>query len=306
MSAPSWGALAGLAAAVGLLLLASWVSARLPPRVGDRIAPYVPTPRRRARAADPLAGGWRTLVLLLRPGAARAGAGRSAGDSALARRLQAAGLGTSVDHYRLEQVLWCALGAAGGLAVGAWLTGGGSSPWGAVVLATAGGLAGWLARDRRLARQAGRRQQRIEQQLPAVAELLAFAVAAGQSPIAALERAGGCTSGDLSDEVLLVLSDIRSGTTLESALRRMAARAGTPALGRFVDGIAVAVERGTPLADVMRAQAADARAGQQRALMEVAGRKDAAMLVPVVFLILPTVVLIALFPGVSGLRLVVP
>ncbi len=306
MSDPSWGAVAGAAAALGLLLLLSWRSARRPPSIGDRIAPYVPAPGRRAPAVDPLAGAWQTLMLLIRPGAARPGAGRPAGHSALTARLRAAGLGTSADHYRLERVVWCALGAAGGLAAGAWLSLGGSSPVGAFVLAGAGGLAGWLARDRRLVRQTTRRRERIERQLPTVAELLAFAVAAGESPMAALERVAGCTSGDLSDEVLLAVCDIRSGTSLEAALRGMADRVGAPALGRFVDGIAVAVERGTPLAEVMRAQSADARAGQQRALMEVAGRKDAAMLVPVVFLILPTVVLIALFPGVSGLRLIVP
>jgi tight adherence protein C len=306
MSDPSWGALAGLAGAIGLLLLLSWLSARRSPRVGDRIAPYVQVPGRRARASDPVVGAWRTLVLLVRPGAGSAGVDAPAGGSALVRRLQSAGRDTSVDHYRLEQVVWCALGAASGLSAGAWLAAGGTSPLGVAILAIVGGLAGWLARDRRLGLQASRRTERIEQQLPTVAELLAFAVAAGESPMAALERAAACTSGDLSDEVLLAVADIRSGTPLESALRGMADRSGAPALRRFVDGIAVAVERGTPLADVMRAQAADARAGQQRALMEAAGRKDAAMLVPVVFLILPTVVLIALFPGVSGLRLIVP
>ena len=35
-------------------------------------------------------------------------------------------------------------------------------------------------------------------------------------------------------------------------------------------------------------------------------RKDVSMLVPVVFLVLPTVVLVALFPGVQSLRLVIP
>jgi tight adherence protein C len=73
-----------------------------------------------------------------------------------------------------------------------------------------------------------------------------------------------------------------------------------------VDGIVVALERGTPLAEVVRAQAEDARAAEQRRLMELAGRKDVAMLVPVVFLVLPTVVLIALYPGVQSLRLIVP
>ena len=41
------------------------------------------------------------------------------------------------------------------------------------------------------------------------------------------------------------------------------------------------------------------------AIVQEAGSKDVLMLVPVVFLILPTVVLVALFPGIQALRLVV-
>ena len=74
---------------------------------------------------------------------------------------------------------------------------------------------------------------------------------------------------------------------------------------RFPDGIAVATERGTPMADVLRAQAADARASGRRRLLEKAGKKEVLMLVPVVFFILPIVVIIALYPGIHGLQLTV-
>ena len=65
----------------------------------------------------------------------------------------------------------------------------------------------------------------------------------------------------------------------------------------------VAVERGTPLADVLRAQAQDVREAGQRALMDAAGKKEIAMMVPVVFLILPVTVLFAVYPGFAFLRL---
>ena len=41
-------------------------------------------------------------------------------------------------------------------------------------------------------------------------------------------------------------------------------------------------------------------------LLEIAGRKELLMLVPVVFLILPTVVLVALFPAISSLTVLTP
>jgi tight adherence protein C len=66
--------------------------------------------------------------------------------------------------------------------------------------------------------------------------------------------------------------------------------------------MSVAIERGTPLADVLRAQAVDVREAGKRALLEAGGRKEIAMIVPVVFLVLPVTVLFALFPGFLGFR----
>ena len=84
------------------------------------------------------------------------------------------------------------------------------------------------------------------------------------------------------------------------ALQGIATRTSLPQLARFVDGVAIAVERGTPLADVLRAQAVDVREAGKRALMEAGGRKEIAMMVPVVFLVLPVTVLFAVFPGFYG------
>jgi tight adherence protein C len=83
----------------------------------------------------------------------------------------------------------------------------------------------------------------------------------------------------------------------------MTDRTALPALARFADGVAISVERGTPLADVLRAQAVDVREAGRRALMEAGGRKEIAMMVPVVFLVLPVTVLFALFPGFIGFSL---
>jgi type II secretion system protein len=57
------------------------------------------------------------------------------------------------------------------------------------------------------------------------------------------------------------------------------------------------------LADVLRAQAQDVRDNAKRELLEVAGKKEIAMLAPVVFLILPLTVVFAIFPGLSLMKL---
>ena len=41
----------------------------------------------------------------------------------------------------------------------------------------------------------------------------------------------------------------------------------------------------------------------KRALMEAGGRKEIAMMIPVVFLVLPVTIVFALFPGLANLSL---
>ncbi len=103
-----------------------------------------------------------------------------------------------------------------------------------------------------------------------------------------------------------MLAAVRTGEPVSEAFDRLAQVTGLPLVARFAQGVAVAVERGTPLADVLHAQAADVREAGRRELIEVAARKEIFMMVPVVFLILPVTVLIAFWPGVIGLQLTTP
>lgn len=134
-------------------------------------------------------------------------------------------------------------------------------------------------------------------EFPTVAELLALAVAAGEGAVGALERVCRLSQGELSLELGRCLADARAGANLPAALQGLADRTGLASLARFVDGIVVAVERGTPLAEVLRAQAQDVREDGRRQLVEEGGRKEIAMMIPVVFLILPITVLFAVYPG---------
>jgi tight adherence protein C len=164
-----------------------------------------------------------------------------------------------------------------------------------------GVLGGILGRDGWLGRQVVRRQDRILRELPTLADLLCLAVTAGEGPRAALERTVQRSGGELSRELAVVLADLRAGEPFTTAMERLSVRVPIPAIIRFVDGLVVAVERGTPLGDVLRAQAADVREQHKRDLIEAGGRREVLMLVPVVFLELPVVILFALYPGLVSL-----
>ena len=78
---------------------------------------------------------------------------------------------------------------------------------------------------------------------------------------------------------------------------------GMPSITRLVDQVLAALDRGSPLAEVLRAHALDAREESKRALLEAAGTREVAMLIPLVFLILPVTVLFAVWPGLMVLQL---
>lgn len=290
MRQSAWGGLLGLVTAGGLLLIAAWLGARRAPRVAARIRPVVGD---YSTDHDPM---WTSLVALAVP---RRESGRP-----LVRRLARAGLPASPGQFRLEQLAWSALGALAGALVAVQLAA--PFPGGVVLLAVTGACGGGVAREWVLSRRVRTRTQHLDDELPAAAELLAFALVAGESPYSALVRLAHDTEGVLASEFAVVVEEVRSGAPLESSLRSLAERTGSAPLSRFVDALLLAIERGTPLADAARAQAADVRAESRRRLLTLAGRKDAAMLIPVVFLILPTVVVVAIFPGLTSLRLLAP
>jgi tight adherence protein C len=229
------------------------------------------------------------------------------GSASVARRLERARLPMTVHDFRISQAVWgmvAFLAAAGPSAAVAL-----RSPDRAVPLLVMSGCAfalGVLLRENRLTAQVTRRERRILEEFPTIAELLALAVAAGESPVGALDRVVQRSHGELSADLRDVLAEVRTGTPITRAFDDLASRSGLPAVSRFAEGVAIAVERGTPLTDVLHAQAGDVREAGRRALIESGARREVLMMVPVVFLVLPTVVVFAFWPGLVGLRLVVP
>lgn len=302
------GALLGLVAAGGILLVVWSVRARTI-TLEQRVAPYVGRRETRSallverRALTPFP----TLEALVMPwidSASGLVARLGSPTAQLSRRLVRAGSAVSVEQFRAQQVLAASAGAAVGLALALVLTAVRHLPVpAAVVLVLMAGAGGAMWRDRRLAAQVRRREELMLLEFPTIAELLALAVAAGESPLSALQRVARTAGGELSAELRATIADVNAGDSLADALVHLADRTGLAPLGRFAEGVAVALERGTPVAEVLRAQAQDVREQGRRTLMEVGGRKEVLMLVPVVFLVLPVTILFAVFPSVLVLRI---
>lgn len=163
-------------------------------------------------------------------------------------------------------------------------------------------VSGWVMYSL-LQNKTKKRQQIIDQQLASSLELLAFSVAAGEPIILAIERVANLCSGVLAEILGEIPQRLIHGATIASALNQATEMSSSASFDRSIRAIQIALDRGTPIAGVLRAQAAQARSVNQQQLLQLAGKKEAAMMVPVVFLILPMIVFIALYPGLSALQL---
>lgn len=281
-----------------------------PRSFADRIAPQLRSVEHGSRLLDPAARDvtpFGPLERILRPllhDAVRRLNRLNPVASGLRRRLEQAGRGQTPLDFRAEQVIWGGAGLlAGGFLTVLLAAAGRTGVVGVLVGTLACSVLAFLFRDYLLTVQIRKRSARILAEFPSLAEMMALAVGAGESAGGALERVARTAQGELAGEFGRVLAETRSGVPLVAALHNLSNRVQLPPLVRFVDGITVAVERGTPLGDVMRAQAQDVRDLAKRELMETAGKKEIAMMIPLVFGVLPLTVLFAVFPGLALLRL---
>lgn len=302
-----WSLVLGASLGMGLWMLVSLVPILRRPLLLHRVAPYVLDVSAGARdlvarrRVDPA----RVLGVVASPVGDRLAplvhAVLGAPDT-IRRRLRQAASDEAPEEVRGRQLRWGVLGAVVGTAlgvVGAVQGGHAALP---AALGLLGAAIGALAVDHLLQRAAKRRLSRISSELPSILEFLSLSLAAGEGLQDALRRVGGAGSSALGRELGGVVADAAAGTSLSSALASLATELDHPGVARSVDQMRGALERGTPLAQTLQAQALDARDAAKRDLLEAAGRKEISMLVPLVFGLLPTTVAFALWPGIHVLQ----
>jgi tight adherence protein C len=298
-----------MALGLGLWSLASLLPRLGRPRLVSRVAPYLAdvSPGARElldrRTSDPLP----VVGMLFAPMLERARVllGRLLGGaSTIELRLRQSGSSLTVEAFRSRQLVWGLCGAVLGLlAVVAISRSQPIVPTLQVLIVVLPAAGGVVLRDYLLQRAARARLERISNELPTILEFLTLSLSAGEGILDALRRVSRISHGALAGEFSDVVAGVNTGLPLGESLETMANGIRLPALSRCVEQITGALERGTPLSEVLRAQAQDGRDDAKRDLLEIAGKKEVAMLIPLVFLILPTTIAFAIFPGIFVLQM---
>ncbi|MFC7430748.1 MULTISPECIES: type II secretion system F family protein [unclassified Agrococcus] len=298
----------GATLGLGAWMLVSLVPIFRRPRLLHRVAPYVldVSPGARDMVARRRVDPTRVMGVVAAPVGDRLVPLVHAllgSPTSVARRLRRARSPLSIERFRARQLVWGVAGAVLGALVGAVALVRGAAPVVPIALVVVSGASAALAADWLVQRAVRRRMARISSELPTVLEFLALSLSAGEGLADALRRVARIGTGELAVELAAVVADAASGAPLAEALERLGTELEHPGVARCVDQMRGALERGTPLAQTLQAQAQDARDGARRDLLEAAGKKEIAMLVPLVFGLLPTTVAFALWPGVHVLQL---
>lgn len=219
------------------------------------------------------------------------------GETLLEQRLTQAGNTLTAERFRSRQLAWAIAAAAVGVVVAIALALGGRGAGGVILVPLLTGLLAIVGYEQLLSYRARRRLARIDEELPTMLEFLALCLAAGETLNAAIARLGVASQGEIARELECVTLSVGSGAPLIEALDAMASRLDVPSLTRAISQITASLERGSPVAQVLQAQAADAREEARRKIIESAGNKELQMLIPVVFAVLPLSIIFAIFPG---------
>lgn len=140
-----------------------------------------------------------------------------------------------------------------------------------------------------------------EEEFPSIIELFAVLVSAGESPTIAMQRVTKKATGQMAMKFSGALNELQSGLNLTQALEILGSQVDSATVRRFCDTLILAMERGTSLSEVLTRQVEEVRATHHASLLTAAGKAEIALMIPVIFLILPISVLFALWPSYISL-----
>ena len=145
------------------------------------------------------------------------------------------------------------------------------------------------------------RQKDVRKAMPDALDLLTICVEAGLGFEAAMSKVSEKWENELSLALLRAIREIQLGKSRRDAMRDMADRIGIPEMTSFVASIIQSEILGVSLAKVLRIQSDQMRVKRRQRAEEQAHQAPVKMVIPLVFLIFPSIFIILLTP--AGIQL---
>jgi tight adherence protein C len=177
-----------------------------------------------------------------------------------------------------------------------------SHPVTAVGMILAAGLLGFFLPSMLISSKIRRRQDTIIKAMPDALDLLTVCVEAGLGFDQAMSQVNQKWDNELSLAFGRVLQEIRLGKLRREALRDMAERVGVPEMTSFVAAIIQADQLGVSMAKVLRIQSEQMRIRRRQRAEKKAHEAPIKMLIPMAFLIFPSIYIVLLGPAALTLK----
>jgi tight adherence protein C len=147
-----------------------------------------------------------------------------------------------------------------------------------------------------------RRQDEIVKTLPDALDLLTISVEAGLPFDGAMQRVAEKWDNEISRGFQRLLTEMRVGKSRRDALRDMSDRMEVPDITSFVAALIQADQLGISIAKVLRIQSEQMRIKRRQRAEEKAQQAPIKMLIPMTFLIFPTILIVILGPAALILK----
>ncbi len=141
------------------------------------------------------------------------------------------------------------------------------------------------------------RQREIRKAMPDALDLLTICVEAGLGFDAAMNKVSEKWDNALALAFARTIREIQLGKTRRDALKDMADRLGIPEMTSFVAAIIQSEQLGVSMAKILRIQSEQMRLRRRQAAEEEAHKAPVKMVLPMAFLIFPTIMIIILTPA---------
>jgi tight adherence protein C len=171
-----------------------------------------------------------------------------------------------------------------------------------ILFAGIGGFLGFYLPMFWLNSKIGARKHEMQKALPDALDLLTISVEAGLGFDAAIAKITEKSDNELSRAFGRVNAEIRLGKLRREALRDMANRSDVPDITNFIAAVIQADQLGVSLAKVLRIQSDQMRIKRRQHAEEEAAAAPVKMMIPLVFLIFPSLFVVLLGPAIIILK----
>ena len=141
------------------------------------------------------------------------------------------------------------------------------------------------------------RQKEIRKAMPDALDLLTICVEAGLGFDAAMAKVSEKWDNQLSLAFARTIREVQLGKVRRDALRDMADRLGIPEMTSFVAALIQSEQLGVSMAKILRIQSDQMRMKRRQRAEEEAHKAPVKMVIPMAFLMFPTIMIIILTPA---------